>query len=796
MGEITWQQINQTAHLDAIQTAITSWDTYMDQIREQAEALADDVPGTIGEDHFAGEIAESCRSQLSNVAAELQDHLDETGGRIKTILEDAHEGLSECHDDMNELVNDVLDAKFFIDGDDEVDLTDARIEELYEEARTETAKEGDPGTVGKLKVEEERRDKAEPMTERLTTIVETARGHDEDATSALNGITESRVESPPPLGSAWHSEVAQFYVDRATDLLAGGEDGEISSEELDEFNDLLDRNGHIPHFATSLMHGLGAAGLMTGVADIAFEAYRSDDNELSPEQAEEMYERLGATLATATDPNNEPHVYDAWVTDLMNLGGSDVLTSDGSGRSNGYQLLAPMLPNGDFHADFLVPVSEHMLALDGVRDWSEAPPLSAYSGVDGLHGSNPFNYALEALDRNPDAAANFFTGEGTRLADYPHVDLDGLYPVEDPLEHLMEQATDTYSPDGAFISAELFGNALESGATGMPSDTPLDGSVDQRQHLERHVALTERLIEFTGDNPERFEGPDAPLRHLVDNFGDIAINYIADINAGFTSETFDWQGHSPGVSLDFGPYESDGVNDLRQFMQAIGQDPESFGRVMAASEQYIAMELPHAVDTATAAAADGARDGSGDVTYAMEESFESHSRIVTELTNGMFEGFEHGGFAEYSSGVIESVDNELWENMNGREQAVTALNHGIQSAVNFVPGTELLGTAPGAASTAFTDSLRPDMAGYLGSEEDYFKSDIVVHLEDFGRGQLEALQANEAYADDEVIQGLDVDGRAVDLSEGYAERLNISRDASGVPEGLFENGDPIYEEHE
>lgn len=646
MSELTWEKLS-LLDIDKIGEAATYWATYIGQITEAAEVIEVDVPKTISEDNFGDQVGDDSRAQLQNISNELQDHIDEAAKKIKVILEDSHEDLKTCKDDMRDLIDEVLAAKLRIKEDGEVYISDARIEEIKTWAQQEAERRRTHAVgVAQEEVERVNSSECEPLTERVRSLVEQAKGHDEDYTAQLNALRDAWFEPPPPLGSDWHEDVAQYWADRAIDLLDGGADGEMSSEELDEFNELLEERGDNPVFATAFMETLGAEGLMTNMADIVFDVYDNDpgDNEFTAEQVNRMYEAIGGTLTTATDTSKEPHVDEEWVADLMNLGGSEVATSDGHWNATGYELLAPALPHGEYHEDFLVPVAEHIMALDATGNWNDGPPLSGINASlpDTDYGTNPMNYALEALDHNPRAALNLFSDYGTGLEDIDGVDLGDARPVDDPFEYLMDRADD-YNGHRDKLNADLLGNALESATTGVSTD-PDHAPASTPLHSNHMAGLTDRLIEYATDNPEKFT--EGSLSPMVDNLGGITASYIDDFQRAMgDGGVEEWAIDQRGVDLALGSPGGDNAALAGEWMQIIGHDEAATAEVWGASEALMYSQMESA----------GENYGGEQSSLAYNDAFEMHGRLTGALTVGTLEGI--------ADGVYEQAENKnaVWD---------------------------------------------------------------------------------------------------------------------------------------
>lgn len=720
MSEITWQQIGEQAHLTALENAIESWDAYIGKIQEQAEAIGGDVTGTISEDSFGDETGDACRAQLSTIAGSLEDHLSEAAEKIKTALDDAREGLSTCHDDMQELIGEVLDAKYLIEND-EVDLSDARLNEIIEEVRAANFEGAQIETEARERAATERTSKADPMTERLTAIVEAARGHDDDAVAALGGVGAGSVVSPPPIGADWHEDVAQYWADEAADLIGGGEDGELSSEELDEFNELVAARGDVPQFATALMQNLGPGGLMSSIADVSNGTY-GDEATFTQAQLDAMYESMGLALSTATDPTNQPHVHQAWVADLMNLGAGNVHTSDGSFAGNGYKLLAPALPHGVYHEDFLVPVTEHLLALDTVTDWHHTQPMG------NGDFENPINYALEAIDHNPAAALNLFTEGGVGLEDIEGVDLDGVFPVTDPYEHLISMAE--HEGAAAPIDPNLLGDALEAASTGVSTDPERPYGSDERlQPNEERATFTERLIADTIVEPERFVTGN--LSEMLDNFAGITTTYIDDFQRELSSESVNWAANWGGVALSFDRVAGllpDGRDPMSNWLWMIGHDEAAMGEVWGASEALLHEQLGRAPEH---------YNGQSSIAYG--NAFEMHNRLTADLTVGALDGIATG---EY-------------EAAGEKDKAVDSFATGAKFAAGVTAGY-FTGPWTGAAVGEISGRMIDGAFGFAKVSDEELLADLQEAVGGEGRAQYEE-RMNESGTLDRINQVMEAD---------------------------------------
>lgn len=333
-------------------------------------------------------------------------------------------------------------------------------------------------------------------------------------------------------------------------------------------------------FATRLMEELGPNQLGDHPDAIARYAAILDDSDATT-TAMDLYKNLGLALASATDTSNEHHVDHAWVQEFMDYGATDAT------GGYGYQKLAPLLLHGEYAGEFIVPVTNHMIGMDrDGADWgmvhSEGNPL--FEGTP--FAFNPVNAALDAVDRNPEAATMLFSGY---QGDYDYTGLQ-LDPP-DPLTYLLDNAANAPTEEGGVwtdISADLAGNAMVAAVTGVPSHVAGGGTEIDPPTAEMADILA-RMVEHTGNDPSRWM-PNGAATDMVEDFGVITHYYMDDfyhhfVNAEYSdNETFN--NLMPGLfgaEVDFS-----GEKGPNQWFQILGSqkatalqattDAEAYGR--------------------------------------------------------------------------------------------------------------------------------------------------------------------------------------------------------------------------
>ncbi|MGH8791685.1 MAG: hypothetical protein ACRDXX_03460 [Stackebrandtia sp.] len=529
--------------------------------------------------------------------------------------------------------------------------------------------------------------------------------------------------------------------DAADEVLEAAEDGVLTDDEIDEVNELLEEYEENPYFAEHLMTGLGPDGLVNMVGGTTF---ASGDNAPDSDAVNEMYEHLGTTLATATDPSNEPHVDSEWIDGLMEQGASQVTVANPDDPDEpyvqyGYQALAPLLPHGKFDSSFIVPVTEHMLALDaqdGDVMWDGVGiAANPHLAADDPINVNPLNAGLIALDNNPDAAADFF-GKTTNSEQYPGaIGDEPVDAVADPLQYLLDNANHPDLDTG--IDPALLGNSLEAATTGLTAGT--DPGDSPPKHTEEMAGITRRLIEHVAGDPSAFEGPNSRLGAMTDNFANVTLSYIEDIYGAYVHGGADnaWVPDSWGAPLGIaGIHEGDANPVLNEWLQVIGHDQDALSKVTGGME---------AVTTQALSAAAMMTDGN-----AMNAAG-AFGKISAELINGMWEGIRTETFAESNNDSIDMA------------------NEGTKYLIGKIPGgSELMLVGGGWVDSLYDlakDDPEADAAEVAGKLADKTKEELAEELDEW------IDQAFEAAGVDENEQGEWKDIVTENFYSTYADTL-------------------------
>lgn len=685
MSSLDWESFRD-ADLSAFGATAEVWGAYIsdDDLRGaliEDIAVLKDTGDSHERDDFDGEVAGEVRQQAKRIVELHEEELSEFAARIQACCEDAEGEFKPLQDSLKELLQG---ANVYLvptggPGEECFEVSESSLYNYLTGSSTVSPMLPSEAAQYEREVRAEAVDKSMDFKD----LMDSAREVDDKYKAAFLAINDDPPPLPPFVGSADYLEKAAAYdAERAAELLSGGEDGQLSEGELDEFNALAGYWGDNPLFATNLMNELGADGLYEQLSVI-----QAADAPYSDSQIRTTWETLGVALAVATDPTNEPHVAESWTEQFMEQGLGVVFDPNapqGEQNLRGYQLVAPLFLHGDYHTDFLVPVADEMLSLDDAQLWLEAGddnPLSM-----GGHGDNPVNYILDAMDRNPEAALEFFSGEDRDLT-------VGGGEAVNPMEYLMERTAlgPTQSEDLA-LNPDLIGNAFESAATGLPSDTPISADTERPEHTAEQALFTERLMAFSLDHQDWFTGVNdsvdaltpnwaaanaTPLAPMLDNMGDITAHYMEDFHRALASDDGtdqSWLPDTHGAATTFANPGEGNAEMAREWFQLLGHDEQALGTAWGASEGLMYAEL-------TAVANDPDQS-----TLVANEVVNVHSLIAADLTIGSLDAIADEAYndAAIKNSAIDWAASAANFGWSTHSDAAPMNSLGVGTGVNYL----------------------------------------------------------------------------------------------------------------
>ncbi|PJE98477.1 hypothetical protein CUT44_07150 [Streptomyces carminius] len=516
---------------------------------------------------------------------------------IKNVLKDAHTDLKAVQSELKTAVTDGGKQGIRVQ-----DKGDGTVWCVIEHAPDN----GDPT--------EQQREARKGLEDRINKLIARAEEIDDSAARALK---KSHGGDTHNFGHAKYSSLDDAQAERALELAALGPG--MNKQQYAEFNTLMSFNSKDPEFSTTFYKGLGGPEqALRFYGRMSLDGTLGDDKERLA-LAKDFQRNMGVALATATDPDNKSRLPASWGEKFRELGTRQIELEQGAfGREYyGYQLLGGMLRHGNYDADFLTPIAEHITQLhheEPMRFMSTKPtgmgdPDYGFnpSGKNGA-GYAPLTSVLEALGHSPEASERFFTGEPTVYRENGTVDKDARLDykyLDEFTKEDFEWPPDTLAPPGTDGAEDAFnhgpnalGHALEAATTGRAYDSQSTAPVE---HTRKGAELTERLVSYFGDHPELIrhnengEAEDlktGPLHALRDSLGNITADYMGDFQrVMYGGDVSSGRFPVPGEAAVFAD-----SGQVQRFLAEVGQDPDAYASITTAQQAYTSLLVDEVVN--------------------------------------------------------------------------------------------------------------------------------------------------------------------------------------------------------
>ncbi|MGR6999348.1 hypothetical protein ACU686_16340 [Yinghuangia aomiensis] len=372
----------------------------------------------------------------------------------------------------------------------------------------------DTNYAGLTGTEAEKRDHekataAKPIADRIASALRQATEADQRAAYALG----QDVDFGPPDGFNANAVGGgdQADIQRTKDLLT--RIASLSPAELDELNALVRQGASNQQYAVELMRSMTPANLLSLVRVIAVSAPDVMDQTEAAKQRRvqlgQIEAALGETLGMAS---GELYRDPKWRAELLAAGRQ----KDASGEY-GYQDLAILMRNGNFHPEFLNIVGADIVAFErsagGSGIWPQNFKPLNLGGAPNDGGYDPVTGLMNALSHNPEASKEFFTNADD--ATFKYLLHDRVPPIDTFGPH------NGVPPGHVYASREALGLAIESAATGRD---PQSGA-PVPPHTPTTTAVMERVVNLYGQQDIKGEIP-AEVRENVAN---ALTSYVSDV---------------------------------------------------------------------------------------------------------------------------------------------------------------------------------------------------------------------------------------------------------------------------
>ncbi|WP_411075218.1 hypothetical protein [Streptomyces sp. cmx-4-7] len=565
-----------------LKQAVDDWSEMAVKLKALATDARDGMKAKTDKAQWQGVNSDVTRPFVAKTAKEFEDAEAQAKG-IHLLLADAHTSFTAARDSLVRIRDEEGPAAGV-----HVDAQ-GRVRPKHD-LETDTAARHDPD-VDHPKLVREQKEAVASWQRRIDRIVEDCA----DADDSLRRALAANVKDAHDFTAPTYKSLDEEQVARAAELLkkVTGEGGTARNvAALKELEDLLDDNRNDPEFATGLYRWMGPAATLDAFAEMSL-----NSTSLGPagqdrvDMVRNIQSDMGAMLGLATQRSTPNHLDAVWTDGLLRAGRKP-LDVQGVGFSEiyGYQALSGLLREGTYDKDFLVSVGRDMVAMDREDPgrWSHALPMNTDQRINldgaGGKGFNPLTGLMEAMADNPAASTAFFD-ENLRT----DTDKDGIVTLADEeltgkdaksvVDHMLDKKpTDDYYdtvPGGEPTPGQsAMGNALEAAVTGR---VPGDEDAKSVEHTKPMASVMEKVVEKIGTSPE-LAVDDGPLAGIAPNLGDMAAEYMPDLQA--TAE------NGADRIKPFGEKAEFDKQTMAQFLGAVGQDPDAYGAITVAQQAF------------------------------------------------------------------------------------------------------------------------------------------------------------------------------------------------------------------
>ncbi|MCX5586549.1 hypothetical protein [Streptomyces erythrochromogenes] len=580
---LTYENV-MNAPLDKLQTAVTDWTAMAGKLDEMAEDARNGMKAKSDKAEWSGVTAGVARGFVDKTAKEFEDAAKAAKG-MHLVLADAHATFKAAQDELKRLAAEAPAAGFRIDATGRVSAVP-----LPTEAERNAARH-DPDYQQTLTANRN------AWQSRVDRAVENAQDADDSLVRVLGANATDEHDFSGPKFTTLDAEQAS----RAADLMkkVTGPGGTARNvEALRELEELLDDNREDPEFSTGLFRTIGAEGTLQMYSAMSLDATSlgaaGKDRAL---MVANIQSDMGAMLGLATHKDVPGHLDAAWTAQLMKAGRKEMDVFGGVRQIYGYQALGALLREGKYDTEFLTSVGRDMIAMDrkDPDGWEFHTPIGLETvlnqGPEGGRGFYPLTGLMEALGNNPDAATAFFN-EPVR----EDSNKDGIVTKDDkPVggQHGKDRGMVDYmldkkpymdgfdiTPTGDLRPAhQALGDALMAAVS---HRGPGDEDAPPVAHTKEMAAVMERIVEKIGDKPELVDAkpgdPEGPLNGLSGHFGQMAAEYMPDVQAAADNNSRTIKAN--GVMAEFDKA------GMARFIGAVGQDPDAYGAMTTAQRTF------------------------------------------------------------------------------------------------------------------------------------------------------------------------------------------------------------------
>ncbi|MEU6664624.1 hypothetical protein [Streptomyces sp. NPDC046727] len=570
-----------TTDLSTLTTAADRWDGMADKLHTQEGAYRRDVHGITLRPTWVGQSQQAANSRFGIRIKEYQDAQTEAKA-VASLLRDAHTQFAELRKKLESARDDAIAQGMKVSDQGVVSYDTGKLTQGDRQALAH-----DPD------YQESVRKAVASWQARIDQCVKAVDDADKGVEIAFKAVV---IDSDPLDGTLngfngkAQGDIEKYEADEAKDIAGRVKAGEASASDYKELQRLFHDNSGDTAFSQTLLDDLGAKGTLELSNSLDSLAHYGDKKH--GDQYLDIQKGLATTLATATrDPHSS--FYKDFRADLRKNGIEkfevDGLNSIPGENVRGYQSLVTLMQQGHgYNGQFLKDTADdirqaevsylgkgHLESVWGLRD--------KYSGEDrGWFANDPLDGVLGIMSQDPKVSSEYL--------DPAHNDnLEYLLHGRDwdtVVDHFATPPGGTTT--GMPVMAEDgdvrkgFGAALEAATTGQEPG----GYHAVAPHTEEQARILQHTINtlYTDKHAQELpKGLVTPLAHVLTSYTPDTHETYAESSSKYD---IDWDSAGSVWSDKDGAHMAVGHQRLAAVMRGVANDPEAFGHLYGAEQQY------------------------------------------------------------------------------------------------------------------------------------------------------------------------------------------------------------------
>ncbi|MGM9467305.1 hypothetical protein [Streptomyces murinus] len=595
-----------TTDLSSLTTAAERWDGMAKQLNTQETAYRRDVHGVALRPTWAGESQEFANARFGRRLTEYKDAQTEAKA-IASLFRDAHSQFVDLRKKLESARDDAIADGMKVSDQGVVSFD---MEKLSQGTRTAYAHDPDyQESIHKAVASWQAH-----IDRCVKDVGDADKGVEVAFTAVVKGPDTGDGTAPEFNGKA-QGDIEKYEAQDAADIarrLAKGE--KVSAADLAELRRTFRDNKGDKAFDQMFLNGLGPDGTFKFTNKLEDLAYFDDTKNKSTyleinggladslavaTRVPDFKDSEGRHLRFGTDAYNQAlqawtktddaGFYNKWRAGLRRYGGGrydleaarlkDLVGQD----VRGYQSLATLMQQGHgYSPQFVADVTDDMIAMEkkNPRIWDLQGRFDAQDG-DGWFANDPVDGALGVMSHNPEGATGYLdpgTPAGKERLDYL------LGHGHGGRDWSTDHGPEPYKP-AITQDADIrkgFGAALEAATTGQAPG----GYHPIGEHSEPQARILQQTINTLYTDKHAQDLP----KNLVQPLAHIMTSYTADTHETYAESSskydIDWDSSGSVWSDKDGAHLAVGHQRLAAVMRGIANDPEAFGHVYGAEQQY------------------------------------------------------------------------------------------------------------------------------------------------------------------------------------------------------------------